>query len=87
MRLLTDRRVGTKIMIAVGLVAAFGTGDGLYAMSSLGATRVLPNYAAVGVSKAGTPVVKDTARRPCMLPENSSAPASNRPGPQAISSR
>jgi methyl-accepting chemotaxis protein len=37
--LLTDRRVGTKIMIAVGLVAAFGAGDGLYAMASLGATN------------------------------------------------
>ena len=39
LRLLTDRRVGTKIMIAVGLVAVFGAGDGLYAMSSLGATN------------------------------------------------
>ena len=39
MRLLTNRRVGTKIMIAVGLVAVFGAGDGLYAMSSLGATN------------------------------------------------
>ncbi|WP_030443440.1 methyl-accepting chemotaxis protein [Actinoplanes subtropicus] len=39
LRLLTDRRVGTKIMIAVGLVAIFGAGDGLYAMASLGATN------------------------------------------------
>ncbi|WP_433377330.1 methyl-accepting chemotaxis protein [Actinoplanes sp. CA-142083] len=38
-RVLTDRRVGTKIMIAVGIVAAFGAGDGLYALSSLGATN------------------------------------------------
>ncbi|MFI5896035.1 methyl-accepting chemotaxis protein [Actinoplanes sp. NPDC051513] len=38
-RALTDRSVGTKIMIAVGIVAAFGAGDGLYALSSLGATN------------------------------------------------
>ncbi|MFF5292503.1 methyl-accepting chemotaxis protein [Paractinoplanes globisporus] len=38
-RMLTDRRVGTKIMIAVGLVAVFGAGDGLYALTSLGATN------------------------------------------------
>jgi methyl-accepting chemotaxis protein len=38
-RVLTDRRVGTKIMIAVGIVAVFGAGDGLYALSSLGATN------------------------------------------------
>jgi hypothetical protein len=27
-RLLTDRRVGTKIMIAVGIIAAFSVADG-----------------------------------------------------------
>ncbi|HEX5205422.1 methyl-accepting chemotaxis protein [Paractinoplanes rhizophilus] len=38
-RVLTDRRVGTKIMIAVGIVSAFGVGDGLFALSSLSATN------------------------------------------------
>lgn len=36
MRLLTDRRVGTKIMLAVLLVAAVSVADGLLALSSLG---------------------------------------------------
>ncbi|GIM94967.1 methyl-accepting chemotaxis protein [Paractinoplanes toevensis] len=39
LRLLTDRRVGTKIMFAVGVVAAFGMVDGGYALSSLAATN------------------------------------------------
>ncbi len=39
MRLLTDRRVGTKIMLAVGLVAMFSIADGLLALNSLGATN------------------------------------------------
>ncbi|MET3423316.1 methyl-accepting chemotaxis protein [Actinoplanes tereljensis] len=39
LRLLTDRRVGTKIMAAVGVVAAFGMIDGGYALSSLAATN------------------------------------------------
>ncbi|GAA3340498.1 hypothetical protein GCM10020358_28330 [Amorphoplanes nipponensis] len=38
-RLLTDRRVGTKIMIAVAVVAAFGVADGLFALASLGRTN------------------------------------------------
>ena len=38
-RVLTDRRVGTKIMVAVGLVALFGAADGLYALDSVGATN------------------------------------------------
>ncbi|MEU4693777.1 methyl-accepting chemotaxis protein [Actinoplanes sp. NPDC023714] len=37
--LLGDRRVSTKIMAAVGIVAAFGVGDGLFALDSLGATN------------------------------------------------
>jgi methyl-accepting chemotaxis protein len=39
LRLLTDRRVGTKIMAAVGVVATFGMIDGGYALSSLAATN------------------------------------------------
>ncbi|WP_255658221.1 methyl-accepting chemotaxis protein [Actinoplanes sp. L3-i22] len=39
MRLLTDRRVGTKIMFAVLVVAALSVTDGLFAMGSLGATN------------------------------------------------
>ncbi|MGX6608409.1 methyl-accepting chemotaxis protein [Micromonosporaceae bacterium Da 78-11] len=39
LRPLTDRRVGTKIMVAVLIVAAFSVADGLYALSSLGATN------------------------------------------------
>ncbi|GAA2524435.1 methyl-accepting chemotaxis protein [Winogradskya humida] len=39
LRSLRDRRVGTKIMIAVGLVAVFSVFDGLYAIRSLGATN------------------------------------------------
>ncbi|GID29330.1 methyl-accepting chemotaxis protein [Paractinoplanes brasiliensis] len=35
-RLLTDRRVSTKIMAAVGVVSLLGVGNGLYALSSLG---------------------------------------------------
>jgi methyl-accepting chemotaxis protein len=38
-RLLGNRRVGTKIMTAVGVVAMFGVGDGLFALSSLSATN------------------------------------------------
>ncbi len=38
-RVLTDRRVGTKIMIAVSAVALFGVGDGLFALNSLGSTN------------------------------------------------
>ncbi|WP_438870705.1 methyl-accepting chemotaxis protein [Paractinoplanes ovalisporus] len=38
-RLLTDRRVGTKIMASVGVVSLLGVGNGLYALSSLGATN------------------------------------------------
>ncbi|WP_433306468.1 methyl-accepting chemotaxis protein [Actinoplanes sp. CA-030573] len=38
-RMLTDRRVGTKIMVAVGIVAAFSTVDGLYALDSLSTTN------------------------------------------------
>jgi methyl-accepting chemotaxis protein len=38
-RWLTDRRVGTKIMFAVLVVAALGVADGLFAMSSLGETN------------------------------------------------
>ena len=37
--MLTNRPVGTKIMIAVGTVAVFSVGDGLFAMDSLGATN------------------------------------------------
>jgi methyl-accepting chemotaxis protein len=36
---LTDRRVGTKIMIAVLVVAFFSVFDGLWALDSLGATN------------------------------------------------
>jgi methyl-accepting chemotaxis protein len=36
---LTDRRVGTKIMIAVLMVAVFSVADGLWALDSLGATN------------------------------------------------
>jgi methyl-accepting chemotaxis protein len=39
MRLLTDRRVGTKIMLAVGLMALFSIADGLLALNSLSATN------------------------------------------------
>ncbi|MEU4238330.1 methyl-accepting chemotaxis protein [Actinoplanes sp. NPDC026619] len=39
LRILTDRKVGTKIMIAVGVVAAFGMIDGAYALDSLGSTN------------------------------------------------
>ncbi|GLY02847.1 methyl-accepting chemotaxis protein [Actinoplanes sp. NBRC 101535] len=35
-RLLTDRRVGTKIILVVLVVAVLSVGDGLFAMSSLG---------------------------------------------------
>ncbi|WP_436528540.1 methyl-accepting chemotaxis protein [Actinoplanes sp. HUAS TT8] len=38
-RLLTDRRVSTKIMAAVGAVALFGVGNGLFALDRLGATN------------------------------------------------
>jgi methyl-accepting chemotaxis protein len=38
-RLLTDRRVGAKIMIAVGIIAVFSVFDGLYALDSLGTTN------------------------------------------------
>jgi methyl-accepting chemotaxis protein len=38
-RLLADRRVGTKIMIAVGIVTLFSMADGLYAVRSLSATN------------------------------------------------
>jgi methyl-accepting chemotaxis protein len=37
--MLTDRKVGTKIMMAVGLVALFSAADGLYALTSLSATN------------------------------------------------
>ena len=39
LRPLTDRRVGTKIMIAVALVALFSVFDGLFALTSLGTTN------------------------------------------------
>jgi methyl-accepting chemotaxis protein len=39
LRPLTDRRVGTKIMIAVLLMAVFSVADGLWALDSLGATN------------------------------------------------
>jgi methyl-accepting chemotaxis protein len=39
LRPLTDRRVGTKIMIAVVIVAVFSVADGLWALDSLGATN------------------------------------------------
>jgi methyl-accepting chemotaxis protein len=39
LRPLTDRRVGTKIMLAVGLIALFSVADGLYALASLGTTN------------------------------------------------
>ncbi|GAB2627843.1 hypothetical protein Aab01nite_81520 [Paractinoplanes abujensis] len=39
LRLLTDRRVGTKIMLAVLLVVLISVADGLLALSSLGATN------------------------------------------------
>ncbi|MEV6299158.1 methyl-accepting chemotaxis protein [Actinoplanes sp. NPDC051861] len=38
-RLLGNRRVSTKIMTAVGVIAVFSVGDGLYALNSLGATN------------------------------------------------
>jgi methyl-accepting chemotaxis protein len=38
-RLLTDRKVGTKIMVAVGIVGLFSVGDGVYALTSLSATN------------------------------------------------
>ncbi|BBH70069.1 chemotaxis protein [Actinoplanes sp. OR16] len=38
-RALGNRRVSTKIMTAVGVVALFGVGDGLFALSSLSATN------------------------------------------------
>ncbi|WP_239166115.1 methyl-accepting chemotaxis protein [Actinoplanes italicus] len=38
-RLLGDRRVNTKIMTAVGVIAVFSVGDGLFALDSLGATN------------------------------------------------
>ncbi|WP_436534685.1 methyl-accepting chemotaxis protein [Actinoplanes sp. HUAS TT8] len=38
-RLLTDRRVGTKIMVAVGVVTLFGMADGLYSLDQLSATN------------------------------------------------
>jgi methyl-accepting chemotaxis protein len=37
--LLTDRRVGTKIMIAVAIIACFSVADGLYALTSLEKTN------------------------------------------------
>ncbi|GAA0584146.1 methyl-accepting chemotaxis protein [Paractinoplanes ferrugineus] len=37
--MLADRRVGTKIMAAVGIVALFGIGNGLYALNRLSATN------------------------------------------------
>jgi methyl-accepting chemotaxis protein len=37
--LLADRRVGTKIMLAVGVVALFGVGNGLFALDRLSATN------------------------------------------------
>jgi methyl-accepting chemotaxis protein len=39
LRPLTDRRVGTKIMIAVSIVAVFSVFDGLWALDSLGTTN------------------------------------------------
>ena len=39
LKLLTDRRVGTKIMVAVAIIAAFSVVDGLYALTSLDATN------------------------------------------------
>jgi methyl-accepting chemotaxis protein len=39
LRPLSDRRVGTKIMIAVGIIALFSFADGLYALASLGRTN------------------------------------------------
>jgi methyl-accepting chemotaxis protein len=39
LRPLTDRRVGTKIMIAVGIIAVFSIADGLFAIGSLGTTN------------------------------------------------
>jgi methyl-accepting chemotaxis protein len=38
-RLLGNRKVSTKIMTAVGVMAVFSVGDGLYALDSLGATN------------------------------------------------
>ncbi|GIE76364.1 methyl-accepting chemotaxis protein [Actinoplanes philippinensis] len=38
-RLLGNRRVNTKIMTAVGVIAVFSVGDGLLALNSLGATN------------------------------------------------
>ncbi|WP_328475915.1 methyl-accepting chemotaxis protein [Actinoplanes sp. NBC_00393] len=38
-RLLANRRVSTKIMTAVGIVAVFSVGDGMFALTSLGATN------------------------------------------------
>jgi methyl-accepting chemotaxis protein len=39
LRVLTDRRVGTKVMLAVLIVALFSVADGLLALRSLGATN------------------------------------------------
>ena len=39
LRPLADRRVGTKIMLAVAIVAVFSVADGLFALVSLGATN------------------------------------------------
>ncbi|AGZ42823.1 Methyl-accepting chemotaxis protein III [Actinoplanes friuliensis DSM 7358] len=39
LRVLTDRRVGTKIMIAVAVIATFSVADGLYALTSLDRTN------------------------------------------------
>jgi methyl-accepting chemotaxis protein len=38
-RVVTDRRVGTKIVAAVGVVAVFGVGNGLFAVNRLAATN------------------------------------------------
>jgi methyl-accepting chemotaxis protein len=38
-RVLTDRRVGTKVMIAVAVIAVFSLADGLYALTSLDKTN------------------------------------------------
>ncbi|BEL01901.1 methyl-accepting chemotaxis protein [Actinoplanes sichuanensis] len=38
-RLFGNRRVNTKIMTAVGVIAVFSVGDGLFALDSLGATN------------------------------------------------
>ncbi|GIF22421.1 methyl-accepting chemotaxis protein [Actinoplanes tereljensis] len=38
-RLVADRRVGTKIVAAVGVVALFGVGNGLFAIARLSATN------------------------------------------------